>query len=58
MFEQTSEYRWSTWATPKGNIMLRRAGMSWFNPAAYARLLMQGGVFAAALASCRPAPSR
>jgi predicted ABC-type ATPase len=27
-----------------GNVMLRRAGMTWFNPDAYARLLRQGGL--------------
>lgn len=27
-----------------GNIMLRRAGMPWFNPDTYARLLVQGGI--------------
>jgi predicted ABC-type ATPase len=27
-----------------GNIMLRRAGMPWFNPDTYARLLVQGGM--------------
>ena len=27
-----------------GNVMLRRAGMTWFNPHAYARLLRQGGL--------------
>jgi predicted ABC-type ATPase len=27
-----------------GNIMLRRAGMAWFNPDTYTRMLIQGGV--------------
>ena len=27
-----------------GNVMLRRAGMAWFNPDTYTRLLMQGGL--------------
>ena len=27
-----------------GNVMLRRAGMAWFNPDTYTRLLLQGGV--------------
>jgi predicted ABC-type ATPase len=27
-----------------GNIMLRRAGLAWFNPDAYTRILVQGGV--------------
>jgi predicted ABC-type ATPase len=27
-----------------GNIMLRRAGMAWFNPDTYTRILVQGGI--------------
>ena len=27
-----------------GNVMLRRAGLSWFNPDTYTRLLMEGGL--------------
>ncbi len=27
-----------------GNVMLRRAGMAWFNPDTYTRVLVQGGV--------------
>jgi predicted ABC-type ATPase len=29
-----------------GNIMLRRAGMAWFNPDTYTRILVQGGMAA------------
>ncbi len=29
-----------------GNVMLRRAGMAWFNPDTYTRILVQGGVAA------------
>jgi predicted ABC-type ATPase len=29
-----------------GNIMLRRAGMAWFNPDTYTRILVQGGMTA------------
>ena len=35
-----------------GNIMLRRAGMTWFNPDTYTRILVQGGMSAGEANAC------
>ena len=35
-----------------GNIMLRRAGMAWFNPDTYTRLLVKGGMSAGEANAC------
>lgn len=35
-----------------GNIMLRRAGLNWFNPDTYTRILVQGGMSAGEANAC------
>lgn len=35
-----------------GNIMLRRAGLTWFNPDTYTRILVQGGMSAGEANAC------